>query len=54
MGFISLVNMLDTKKKLRAKKQTWGKLKEISEKHKVEKGLKVWKSLGESNKKKGC
>jgi hypothetical protein len=43
--------MLDSKKRLRAKKKTWGKLKEVSEKLKVEKDLEVWKSLGESNKK---
>ena len=49
--FVSLVDMLDSKKRLRAKKKTWGKLKEVSEKLKVEKDLEVWKSLGESNKK---
>ena len=49
--FVSLVDMLDSKKRLRAKKQTWGKLKEVSEKLKVEKDLEAWKSLGESNKK---
>ena len=49
---ISLIDMLESKKRLRAKKETWGKLNETSEKLKVEKGLKVWKSLGNSNKKK--
>ena len=49
--FVSLVDMLDSKKRLRAKKKTWGKVKEVSEKLKVEKDLEVWKSLGESNKK---
>jgi hypothetical protein len=49
--FISLVDMLDSKKRLRAKKKTWGKLKEVSEKLKLEKDLEVWKSLGDSNKK---
>ena len=49
--FVSLVDMLDSKKRLRAKKKTWGKLKEVSEKLKVEKDLEVWKSLGASNKK---
>ena len=50
--FISLVDMLDSKKRLRAKKKTWGKLKKVSERLKIEKDLEVWKSLGESNKKK--
>ena len=49
--FVSLVDMLDSKKRLRAKKKTWGKLKEVSEKLKVEKDLEVWKSVGASNKK---
>jgi len=50
-AFISLIDMLDSKKRLRAKKKTWGKLKDVSEKLKVKKDLKAWKSLGESNKK---
>lgn len=49
---ISSIDMLEGKKRLRAKKETWGKLNEVSERLKVEKGLKVWKSLGNSNKKK--
>ena len=32
-----------------AQKETWGKLNEASERLKVEKGLKVWESLGNSN-----
>ena len=47
--FISLIDMLENKKRLRAKKETWGKLNEVSERLKVEKDLKVWKSLGNSN-----
>ena len=50
--FISLIDMLENKKRLRAKKETWGKLNEVSERLKVEKGLKVWESLGDSNEKK--
>ena len=50
--FISLIDMLENKKRLRAKKETWGKLNEVSERLKVEKGLKVWESLGNSNQKK--
>ena len=46
---ISLIDMLRSKKRLRAKKETWGKLNEVSERLKVEKDLKVWKSLGNSN-----
>ena len=46
---ISLIDMLENKKRLRAKKETWGKLNEVSERLKVEKGLKVWESLGNSN-----
>ena len=46
---ISLIDMLESKKRLRAKKETWGKLNEVSERLKVEKGLKVWESLGNSN-----
>ena len=49
---ISMVDMLDIKKGLRAKKETWGKLNEISERLKVEKGLKVWESLGNSDEEK--
>ena len=47
--FIFLIDTLESKKRLRAKKETWGKLKEISEGLKVEKDLKVWESLGNSN-----
>ena len=50
--FISLIDMLENKKRLRAKKETWGKLNEASERLKVEKGLKVWESLGNSNEEK--
>ena len=50
--FISLLDMLENKRKLRAKIETWGKLNEVSEKLKIEKGLKIWESLGDSNKKK--
>ena len=50
--FISLLDMLENKRKLRAKMETWGKLNEVSEKLKIEKGLKIWESLGDSNKKK--
>jgi len=49
---ISLIDMLESKKRLRAKKETWGKLNKVSERLKVEKGLKVWESLGNSNEKK--
>ena len=49
---ISLIDMLENKKRRRAKKETWGKLNEVSERLKVEKGLKVWESLGCSNEKK--
>ena len=49
---ISLIDMLGSKKRLRAKKETWGKLNEVSERLKVEKGLKVWESLADSNEKK--
>ena len=48
---ISLIDMLESKKGLRAKKETWGKLNQVSERLKVEKGLKVWESLGDSNEK---
>ena len=50
--FFSLKNRLESRKRLRAKKETWGKLNEISERFKVEKSLKVWKSLGNSKEKK--
>ena len=50
--FISLLDRLKNKRKLRAKMETWGKLNEVSEKLKIEKGLKIWESLGDSNKKK--
>ncbi len=50
--FFSLINILESQKRLRAKKETWGKLNEISERFKVEKSLKVWKSLGNSKEKK--
>ena len=49
---ISLIDMLGSKKRLRAKKETWGKLNEVSERLKVEKGLKVWESLADSNEEK--
>jgi len=49
---VSLIDMLESQKRLRAKKETWGKLNEVSERLKVEKGLKVWESLGDSNEKK--
>ena len=49
--FVSLVDMFENQKRLRAKK-TWGKLNKISERLKVEKDLKVWESLGNSNQKK--
>ena len=49
--FISLLDMSENKRKLRAKMETWGKLNEVSEKLKIEKGLKIWESLGDSNKK---
>ena len=49
---ISLIDMIESKKRLRAKKETWGKLNEVSERLKVEKDLKAWKSLGDSNEKK--
>ena len=44
--------MLENKKRLRAKKETWGKLNKVSERLKVEKGLKLWESLGDSNEEK--
>ena len=50
--FISLLDRLKNKRKLRARMETWGQLNEVSEKLKVEKDLKAWKSLGNSNKRK--
>ena len=49
---ISLIDTLESKKRLRAKKETWGKLNQVSERLKVEKGLKVGESLADSNEKK--
>ena len=49
---ISLIDTLESKRRLRAKKETWGKLNQVSERLKVEKGLKVWESLGDSNEEK--
>ena len=49
---ISLIDTLESKKRLRAKKETWGKLNQVSERLKVEKGLKVWESLADSNEEK--
>ena len=49
---VSLIDMLEGRKRLRAKKETWGKLNEVSERLKVEKDLKVWESLDNSNEKK--
>ena len=48
---ISLIDRLESKKRLSIKNETWGKLNEVSEKLKIEKGLKIWESLGDSNKK---
>ena len=31
--------------------ETWGQLNKVSEKLKIEKGLKIWESLGDTNKK---
>ena len=47
---ISLIGMLESKKRRRAKK-TWGKLTEVSERLRVEKNLKTWESLSSSNEK---
>ena len=47
-----MIDTLESKKRLRAKKETWGKLNGISEGLKVEKDLKVWESLDNSNEKK--
>jgi hypothetical protein len=44
--------MLDDKRRLRAKKETWGKLNQVSERLKVKKSLKVWESLADSNEEK--
>ena len=49
---ISLIDMLENKRRLRAKKETWGKLNKVSERLKAEKCLKVWMSLSDSNEKK--
>ena len=49
---ISLIDTLESKKRLRAKKETWGKLNQVSERLKVEKDLKVWESLADSNEEK--
>ena len=45
-------DMLESQKRLRAKKETWGKLNEVSERLKVKKNLKTWKSLSSSSEKK--
>ena len=49
---ISSIDMLESKKRLKAKSKTWGRLNEVSEKLKIEKDLKVWESLGKSKNKK--
>ena len=49
---IAWIDMLGRRKRLRIKKETWGKLNQVSERLKVEKGIKVWKSLGDSNEEK--
>ena len=49
---ISLIDRLESKKRLSIKNETWGKLNEVSERLKVEKNLKIWKSLSSSNEKK--
>ena len=51
-AIISLIDMLENKRRLRAKKETWGKLNKVSERLKAEKCLKVWMSLSDSNEKK--
>ena len=51
-AIIASIDMLESKKRLRAKKETWGKFNKVLERLKVEKGLKVWKSLSDSNEKK--
>ena len=43
---ISLIEIIKNKNRLRAKKETWGKLNEVSERRKAEKNVKVWESLG--------
>ena len=47
-----MIDTLESKKRLRAKKETWGKLNQVSERLKVEIGLKVWESLADSNEEK--
>ena len=47
-----MIDTLESKRRLKAKKETWGKLNQVSERLKVEKGLKVWESLADSNEKK--
>ena len=47
---ISLIEIIKNKNRVRAKKETWGKLNEVSERRKSEKNIKVWESLGKSNK----
>ena len=49
---ISLIEIIKNKNRLRVKKKTWGKLNEVSERRKAEKNIKVWESLGSSNKEK--
>jgi len=49
---ISLIEIIKNKNRLRAKKETWGKLNEVSERRKAEKNVKVWESLGNTNKEK--
>ena len=49
--FIFLLDRLKNKRELRARMETWGQLNEVSEKLKIEKGLKIWESLGDTNKK---
>ena len=51
-AIISLIDILESKKGLRAKKETWGKLNEVARRLTVEKSLKAWKSVGNSNEKK--
>jgi hypothetical protein len=45
-----LIEIIKNKNRVRAKKETWGKLNEVSERRKSEKNIKVWESLGKSNK----
>ena len=49
-ALISLMDMSDSKKRIRRKKETWGKLNEVSKRLRMEKGLEIWKSLGIPNK----